>query len=357
MAEIQMNAIAHSYNPDIADPTYALEKCQLTWRDGGRYAVLGPSGCGKTTMLNIMSGIVTSSEGQLLFDGQDVTKVKTEQRNIAQVFQFPVIYNTMTVGQNLGFPLVCRNTQKDIVEKKVKEVAEALSLEQLLSRRAKSLTADQKQLISLGRGLVRDDVAAILMDEPLTVIDPDLKFRLRRKLKEINEVYKSTLIYVTHDQNEAMTFAENIVVMDQGRIVQIGKPKDLFERPRTTFVGYFIGAPAMNMFDARIVGKNTVAIGEAKFSTETDLSKITTKNVRLGIRAEFIELVSSTSKNAIKVKIQRVDDFGNYQLISAYTGVVSVKVKVKREIAVPSEEAWLKFPSSRCCVYADEELI
>ena len=357
MAEIQMNAIAHSYNSDIADPTYALEKCQLTWRDGGRYAVLGPSGCGKTTMLNIMSGIVTPSEGQLLFDGQDVTKVKTEQRNIAQVFQFPVIYNTMTVGQNLGFPLVCRNTQKDIVEKKVKEVAEALSLEQLLSRRAKSLTADQKQLISLGRGLVRDDVAAILMDEPLTVIDPDLKFRLRRKLKEINEVYKSTLIYVTHDQNEAMTFAENIVVMDQGRIVQIGKPKDLFERPRTTFVGYFIGAPAMNMFEARVTGNNVVAVGDVEFTTETDLSKTSTDNIKLGIRSEFIELAAKKTKNAIQVDIQRVDDFGNFQLVSAHTGHNAIKVKVKREVAVPGDKAWLKFPKRRCCVYADEALL
>ena len=116
---------------------------------------------------------------------------------------------------------------------------------------------------------------------------------------------------------EAMTFSENIVVMDQGRIVQIGKPKDPFEHPRTTFVGYFIGAPAMNMFDARIVGKNTVAIGETKFSAETVLTKIITRNVKLGIRAEFIELVPRKSKNVVKVKIQRVDDFGNYHLISA----------------------------------------
>lgn len=357
MAEIQMSAIAHSYNPDASDATYALEKCQLTWQDGGRYAVLGPSGCGKTTMLNIMSGIVRPSEGQLLFDGQDVTNVRTERRNIAQVFQFPVIYNTMTVGQNLGFPLICRNTANDVVEKKVHEVAEALSLEHLLGKRAKSLTADQKQLISLGRGLVRDDVAAILMDEPLTVIDPDLKFRLRRKLKEINEVYKSTLIYVTHDQNEAMTFAENIVVMDQGRIVQIGKPKELFERPSTTFVGYFIGAPAMNMFDARVVDKNTVAIGTNKFATQTDLSHVKAKNIKVGIRAEFIELATRKSKNTVKVKIQRVDDFGNYQLIHAHDGQAPIKVKVKREVAVPGEEAVLKFPSMKCCVYENEKLI
>lgn len=357
MAQIKMSAIAHSYNPNAKDIVYALEKCQLTWRDGGRYAVLGPSGCGKTTMLNIMSGIVTPSEGRLFFNENDVTSVRTEDRNIAQVFQFPVIYNTMTVGQNLGFPLVCRNMPEESIDRKVKEVAEALNLESLINRRAKSLTADQKQLISLGRGLVRDDVAAILMDEPLTVIDPDLKFKLRRKLKEINEQYKSTLIYVTHDQNEAMTFAEDIVVMDQGRIVQIGKPKDLFERPRTTFVGYFIGAPAMNMFEARVSGKNTVMVGEKQFTTETNLTKIKSKNVKLGIRSEFIELATRSTKNAIKAKIRRVDDYGNFLLISALDGENSIKVKVKRDVAVPGEEAWFSFPSAKCCVYENEVLV
>ena len=357
MAQIKMSAIAHSYNPNAKDIVYALEKCQLTWRDGGRYAVLGPSGCGKTTMLNIMSGIVTPSEGRLFFNENDVTSVRTEDRNIAQVFQFPVIYNTMTVGQNLGFPLVCRNMPEESIDRKVKEVAEALNLESLINRRAKSLTADQKQLISLGRGLVRDDVAAILMDEPLTVIDPDLKFKLRRKLKEINEQYKSTLIYVTHDQNEAMTFAEDIVVMDQGRIVQIGKPKDLFERPRTTFVGYFIGAPAMNMFEARVSGKNTVMVGEKQFTTETNLTKIKSKNVKLGIRSEFIELATRSTKNAIKAKIKRVDDYGNFLLISALDGENSIKVKVKRDVAVPGEEAWFSFPSAKCCVYENEVLV
>ena len=357
MAKIDLEDLAHSYDPLAREPVYALRKAQLSWRNGGRYAILGPSGCGKTTMLNIMSGIVGPSEGRILFDDVDVTKTKTAERNIAQVFQFPVIYNTMTVGENLAFPLICRNVAKDVIARKVGEVAEALGLEKLLGRRAKSLTADQKQLISLGRGLVRDDVAAILMDEPLTVIDPDLKFRLRRKLKEINEYYNSTLIYVTHDQNEAMTFAEDIVVMDQGSVVQIGNPQELFERPSTTFVGYFIGAPAMNMFEVRVTGKNKVSFGEVEFATDTDLGTIKTANVKLGIRSEFIELSAAKVKNGLQVDIERVDDFGNYQLVSAHNGGQAIKVKVKRETPVPGDKAWLKFPEKRCCVYADEVLV
>ena len=232
MAEIELKNIAHSYNPQAADMAYALDPFDMTWVDGGRYAILGPSGCGKTTMLNIMSGIVQPSEGKLLFDFVDVTALSTSERNIAQVFQFPVIYGTMTVEQNLAFPLVCRNYEKSVIDAKVREVAEALSLQGLLKKSASRLTADQKQLISLGRGLVRDDVAAVLMDEPLTVIDPDLKFRLRRQLKEINQKYRSTLIYVTHDQNEAMTFAENIIVMDAGKIVQVGSPLSCLIDPK-----------------------------------------------------------------------------------------------------------------------------
>lgn len=357
MARIELNSIAHSYAPDESNPIYALRKFSLTWDDGGRYAILGPSGCGKTTMLNIMSGIVNPSEGRILFDGEDVTERTTATRNIAQVFQFPVIYNTMTVAKNLAFPLVCRNIQKDVINRKVLEVAKTLSLEDLLERAASGLTADQKQLVSLGRGLVRDDVAAILMDEPLTVIDPDLKFRLRRKLKEINELYKSTLIYVTHDQNEAMTFAQNIIVMDHGRIVQVGTAQELFERPKTTFVGYFIGAPAMNMFDARVSGKNCVAIGDYEFSTNSDLDGVKSTNVKLGIRSEFIKFASKKEANGIQVDIERIDDLGNYQVVTAHAGDAIIKAKVKHEAAIPSARAWLTFPAERCCVYVDEVLV
>ena len=154
--------------------------------------------------------------------------------------------------------MVCRGDSGSRIKEKVNGVLETLGLTNLLRKLALKLTADQKQLISLGRGLVRDDVAAVLTDEPLTVIDPDLKFRLRRKLKEINEKYKLTLIYVTDDQNEAMTFAEQIVVMDRGKIVQVGTPRDLCEKPETTFVGYFIGSPAMNLFSCEVASEDEV---------------------------------------------------------------------------------------------------
>ena len=254
MARIDLD-LAHSYKPlPTRDADYALLPLTMTFDDGGAYALLGPSGCGKTTMLNIISGLVAPSQGTVRFDGEDVTSRTPQQRNIAQVFQFPVIYDTMTVAENLAFPLRNRRMPAERIGKRVGVVAEMLELTAQLPQRAAGLSADVKQKISLGRGLVRNDVSAVLFDEPLTVIDPHLKWQLRRKLKQIHRELKLTLIYVTHDQVEALTFADQVIVMTHGRAVQTGSADQLFERPQHTFVGHFIGSPGMNFLDAEIQG-------------------------------------------------------------------------------------------------------
>ncbi|HEX3140058.1 MAG TPA: ABC transporter ATP-binding protein, partial [Rhizobacter sp.] len=246
MARIDLD-LAHAYRPNPQrDEDYALLPLKMSFRDGGAYALLGPSGCGKTTLLNIVSGLVTPSQGTVKFDGVDVTHKTPQQRNIAQVFQFPVIYDTMTVAENLAFPLRNRKLPADQVKRRVGEIAQMLELSGQLDQRAANLAADAKQKISLGRGLVRSDVSAVLFDEPLTVIDPHLKWQLRRKLKQIHHELKLTLIYVTHDQVEALTFADQVMVMTRGRAVQVGSADALFERPQHTFVGHFIGSPGMN---------------------------------------------------------------------------------------------------------------
>jgi len=357
MAKIELSNISHSYNLNDLNPTYALNPFSMTWENGKRYAILGPSGCGKTTMLNIVSGLVKPSKGNVLFDDNDVTNLITEERNIAQVFQFPVIYSTMTVFDNLAFPLRCRNFSEEKIEERVKSVSDTLRLSTFLNMPARKLTADQKQLISLGRGLVREDVAAVLMDEPLTVIDPDLKFRLRRNLKEINEEYKTTLVYVTHDQNEAMTFADNIIVMDQGEIVQVGLPKDLFERPKTTFVGYFIGSPAMNLFETQLHSDNSVKINDTTIKTNTNLSKLKNNNIKLGIRSEFVKVAKDESENLLEVNIQKIEDFGNFKLLTAKMGQLTIKSKINREIEISNNTIKLHFPAEKCCVYQDNKLI
>ena len=226
MARITLDHIRHAYGVRPSAPQdYALREVDHEWADGGAYALLGPSGCGKTTLLNIISGLVTPSQGRILFDGQDVTHLPTEARNIAQVFQFPVVYDTMTVFDNLAFPLRNRGVDEGTVRRRVNEILDVTGLADRATRRAHGLTADQKQKISLGRGLVRSDVNAILFDEPLTVIDPHMKWQLRSQLKTLHRELGHTMVYVTHDQTEALTFADTVVVMYDGQIVQIGTPE------------------------------------------------------------------------------------------------------------------------------------
>src|SRR5258707_5320084 len=264
MARIALVDLAHSYSGNAAAvESFALKPISMTWRQGGAYALLGPSGCGKTTLLNLISGIVTPSRGKILFDGADITPLSTQKRNIAQVFQFPVIYDTMSVGQNLAFPLKNRGVPRGEIEARVAEIARLLDLAADLPRKANRLSADAKQKISLGRGLVRANVAAILFDEPLTVIDPALKWELRSKLKVLHPALDLTMIYVTHDQTEALTFADTVVVMPEGSVVQTGRPEELFVRPAHTFVGYFIGSPRLNVMSAEVQGRQARGAGRA----------------------------------------------------------------------------------------------
>ena len=220
--------------------------------DGGAYSLLGPSGCGKTTLLNIISGLLHPSVGEVFFDDVQITTNPPEKRQIAQVFQFPVVYDTMTVFDNLAFPLRNRGLDEETINQRVIEIADMTGLGAMLQQRASGLTADGKQKISLGRGLVRSDVNVIMFDEPLTVIDPHLKWQLRSKLKELHQRINTTMIYVTHDQTEALTFADKVVVMKDGEVVQIGTPIELFEKPQHTFVGHFIGSPGMNLLPCKI---------------------------------------------------------------------------------------------------------
>ena len=319
MSRIELNEISHSYlREPKGDTDYALKRIQSVWDDGGAYALLGPSGCGKTTLLNIISGLITPSTGRVLYGDLDVTALPPEKRNIAQVFQFPVLYDTMSVFDNLAFPLRNRHIDKNDISKRVQEVAEILDLTAFLKYKAAGLAADAKQKISLGRGLVRSDVAAILFDEPLTVIDPNLKWHLRRELKEIHEKLKLTLIYVTHDQMEALTFADKVMVMYEGEIVQIGTPQDLVENPEHTFVGYFIGSPGMNFMQCTLNGNVAQVDGAGIILDQktADLGHKSQGKLELGIRPMHVELSSEQVKNSLPAKIKSVEDLGSYKIVT-----------------------------------------
>jgi glycerol transport system ATP-binding protein len=327
----------------------------MSFRDGGAYALLGPSGCGKTTMLNIMSGLLVPSTGTVLFDGRDVTRTTPQQRNIAQVFQFPVIYDTMTVAENLAFPLKNRAVPADQIKSRVGQIAEMLEMSHQLDQRAAGLAADQKQKISLGRGLVRSDVAAVLFDEPLTVIDPHLKWQLRRKLKQIHHELKLTLIYVTHDQVEALTFAEEVVVMTRGRAVQVGSAEALFERPAHTFVGHFIGSPGMNFLPLTAAGAGWQVAQHAVAVPRT----LPAGELRLGVRPEYLTLAEPNSAGALPALVRQVQDIGTYLMLTAAIGGHPLKARLPLEAAAPKagDTVWLRVVGEHTCFYKDEELV
>ncbi len=360
MARIELNEIAHSYLKKPKDETdYALKRIHNEWVDGGAYALLGPSGCGKTTLLNVISGLLTPSKGRVLYDGKDVTDLPPEKRNIAQVFQFPVLYDTMSVFNNLAFPLRNRKVEESEVKKRVLEVADILDLTPFLNNRAAGLAADAKQKISLGRGLVRSDVAAILFDEPLTVIDPHLKWHLRRKLKEIHEKLKLTLIYVTHDQVEALTFADQVMVMYEGELVQIGTPQELFENPKHKFVGFFIGSPGMNFLDCTLEGNTARVDGAGVVLDEkiADLAQNYTGKMEIGIRPMYLEVHSETIENGLPATVKSVEDQGSFKILTVNMAGHILRARLPEEQPVPSNEAWLRFPKRWTKLFADERLV
>ena len=350
MAKITLDNLAHSYLPKPqSEDDYALKELNHDWQDGAAYALLGSSGCGKSTLLNIISGLLRPSQGRILFNDRDVTDAPTAERNIAQVFQFPVVYDTMTVRDNLAFPLRNRGRDEAYVAERVQEIGAMIGMEHMLDRRARGLTADAKQKISLGRGMVRKDVNALLFDEPLTVIDPHMKWELRTQLKKLHHDFGHTMIYVTHDQTEALTFADKVVVMYDGRVVQIGTPEELFERPEHTFVGYFIGSPGMNVIPAKVDGDKAYINGS--FVELAQGYGGLNGKVEIGVRPEFARL---SQTEGLPVKVRRVEDVGRHKIIRAEFFGTDINIIAGEDERVSADMNRVTFDADHVNVYADD---
>ena len=351
MANITLQALSHRYS---SDAEWALRDIDMQCADGGAYALLGPSGCGKSTLLNIISGLINPSEGSVLFDGREVNQLSPEQRNIAQVFQFPVVYDTISVYDNLAFPLRNRGVSPQQIKRKVHEIAELLELSDQLQRKAANLGADSKQKISMGRGLVREDVNVIMFDEPLTVIDPHLKWQLRSKLKELHQRIGVTMIYVTHDQTEALTFADEVVVMQEGEVVQIGSPVELFEKPGHVFVGHFIGSPGMNNLPLR-VATDSAYFGEHQVASANSLAQRQgDANLSLGIRPEYVQLVD---EGGMAARVVQVLDAGKHQIVECHCQGHSVKALLSERQSLPEAQVYLRFQPDKTWIYQNDYLL
>ena len=365
MARLELEELSHAYVPDPSgEDDWALKPLTRRWEDGGAYALLGPSGCGKTTLLNIISGLLRPRRGRVLFDGRDVTALPSERRDIAQVFQFPVVYDTMTTRDNLAFPLRNRGADEREVARRVARVAETLELTDMLDRPASGLTPDAKQKISLGRGLARAEVSAILLDEPLTVIDPQLKWRLRASLKRLHQSSPFTMIYVTHDQVEALTFADEVAVMSEGRVLQSGTPSELFERPSHSFVGHFIGSPGMNFAPCEVAGDCAVLPDGARVRLSFAPKVAGGKKTTLGVRPEHLRFSDSadgspgdgTPDGGIPASVLRVVDAGRRRIVDARAGGAVFKAALPEDCPPPGERTRLVFDPARTHIYADGRL-
>lgn len=385
MAQIELRGIAHHYGrardrkqaaPSAEDEAseLAVKPLDLIWEAGGAYALLGPSGCGKSTLLGIMSGLLTPTRGSVWIGGRDVTALPPRARNVAQVFQFPVLYDTMTVAENLSFPLRNRGVPSAEIKSRVAHIASLLDLSDDLPRTASGLPGELKQRVSLGRGLVRKDVSAILLDEPLTVIDPHSKWLLRRKLMEIHAELRVTLVYVTHDQTEALTLADQVVVMQDGRVLQRGTPTELFERPEHVFVGHFIGSPGMNVLPCAVAGDALEITTKTGATTRLFLPKLAARvrgtgagpaqgdpgasagKLELGVRPEFLSLSERAlaTERAAPVQIAFIAPQGGFQIVRVALGEHALHVKLPSDQPVRTGETrWLEFPEDHTHLYRD----
>ena len=257
MAKIELQKLVKEYGK-----TRAVHGIDLTIEDGEFVVFVGPSGCGKSTTLRMIAGLEDISGGNLLIGGEVVNQREPKQRNIAMVFQNYAIYPHMTVGQNIGFGLYTSKLSKAEKQKRIEETGKILGLEKLLDRRPAALSGGQRQRVAIGRAMVRDP-AAFLFDEPLSNLDAQLRSQMRMEIKSLHRRLGTTIVYVTHDQVEAMTMADKIVVMRDGNILQVGTPTDLYENPVDVFTARFIGSPSMNMVEGTISGGNLSVEGAA----------------------------------------------------------------------------------------------
>ena len=289
MAEIRLSGLTFSY-PDAAEST--LTDLDLSVQRGEAHALLGSSGAGKSTLLNLLSGLLPAPAGRIYIDGRDVGQLEPWARKVTQVFQFPVLYEAMTVADNLSFPM--RELPAAEQRARAADVAERLGIAGVLKEKPGRLTLVQKQLAAIGKALMRPDVSLVLLDEPLTAAEPEHKWQLRQTLRALQADLGATMIYVTHDQTEALTFADRVSVLHEGRILQTGTPEALVSKPDHEHVGYFVGSPGMNLLDGEIrAGRCLVAGREIGALAAAD------GPARFGFRPEWAELVSTTTDTEV----------------------------------------------------------
>jgi multiple sugar transport system ATP-binding protein len=353
MASLTLKGITKRFGKVIA-----LSCVDLHVADGEFCVLLGPSGCGKSTLLNIIAGLVSQDEGSVALDGKSVDLLSPRDRDVAMVFQSYALYPHMTVSQNLGFGLRMRGVPKPTIRERVLKSARLLGIEDLLERKPRELSGGQRQRVAMGRALVRRP-RLFLLDEPLSNLDARLRASVRLELKQLHRQIQSTIVYVTHDQVEAMTLGDKVVVMRDGKVHQIDQPETIYARPADAFVARFIGSPEMNLYQGSLYQKDgQYHFRGAGFSLDLGGVKphVGKNEVEVGIRPEDIEIGESAT--AQKVTVEMISNIGSEKYLHVALGNVHLTVRAPKEaIFQPGQSVFLTIDPKRLHIFHENSRI
>jgi multiple sugar transport system ATP-binding protein len=330
MASLALKAISKRFGSNMA-----IFRVDLDVDDGEFCVLLGPSGCGKSTLLNVIAGLIPQDEGAVFLNGQPIDNLAPRERDMAMVFQSYALYPHMTVAQNLSFGLRMRGLPKQGIQERVTEAARLLGIGDLLNRKPRELSGGQKQRVAMGRALVRRPTL-FLLDEPLSNLDARMRAKVRLELKRVHHQIRGTFIYVTHDQIEAMTLGDKVVVMQNGKVHQIGRPETIYTRPADTFVATFIGSPEMNLYRGRLVQKAdgphfygkgfALDLGGIQFNIEE-------AEVEVGIRCDDIG-IDQAGAIGLEARVEMISNVGSEKYVHARLGQEDLTLRVPKNVAL-----------------------
>jgi len=349
MAEVILEEVVKAYGDVLA-----VDHVSITINDGEFVALVGPSGCGKTTTLNLVAGLIELTDGNIFIGDRLINDLDPKDRDIAMVFQNYALYPNKSVYANLEFPLKMRGVPKGDREKRIRQTADVLSIGPLLNRRPRELSGGQQQRVALGRALVREP-KAFLMDEPLSNLDAKLRVQMRAELKRFHQELGATVVYVTHDQMEAVTMADRIAVMNLGLLQQYDTPEEIYERPVNAFVAGFIGSPSMNLLAGTVVGENGTAAIQGASGWRHPLSPANTRraetahdgNLLLGVRHNNVALYREARPDAVPAKIYTVEPTGDLTYVHVRLGEQLVVASAPADFrAAFDEPIWVSFDQS-----------
>ncbi len=351
MAAVTLDDVRKIYPGNIE----AVKGISLVIPNGSFTVLLGPSGCGKSTLLRMIAGLETITSGTCRIGDRVVNDIEPGERDIAMVFQNYALYPHMSVYDNMAYGLRNRRTPKDEIERRVAEAAKMLAIEEYLTRKPRALSGGQRQRVAMGRAIVREP-QAFLFDEPLSNLDAKLRLSMRIEIRRLHNRLKATSIFVTHDQVEAMTLADQVVVMNAGRIEQVGPPTEVYRRPESTFVASFIGSPAMNLLPGTVTADGTAAVGDSRVTFEAQHFDVHVGQlVDVGIRPEHAEITTTTDGKSIAFVSEFVEELGPTRLVHGTIGGTPFTVSLPATTAaVPNTAALLTVPPAAVHLFSRE---